>query len=177
MLQKSRLWREAIAVRSMNNRLTQARRGLSLSLGLGMTVLLGCTTATPEVRSHKAKPGDALVVVDDITIEMTHPFKPGEPNGLFDGGVRVKSSTGNKQIIEINAICSMPNLPDWPQYDNIYGRRLAEGEQPGIDGGATDWQLLIHFDAEPENKGRETAPRWAQRLADNLCRKGDFRDN
>ena len=63
----------------MNNRLTQARTGLGL--GLGMTVLLGCTTATPEVRSHKAKPGDALVVVDDITIEMTHPFKPGEPNG------------------------------------------------------------------------------------------------
>ena len=175
MLQKSRLWRETIAVRSMNNRLAQACTGLSLSLSI--TALLGCTTETPEVRSHKAKPGDALVVVDDITIEMTHPFKPGEPNGLFDGGVRIKGPTEDKQIIEINAICSMPDLPDWPQYDNIYGRRLTEGEQPGIEGGATDWQLLIHFDAAPENKGREAAPKWARRLADNLCRKGDFRDN
>ena len=116
-------------------------------------------------------------MVDEIIVEMTHPFKPGEPNGLFDGGVRVKLPSEETQVIEINAICSMPNLPDWPQYDNIYGRRLAKGEQPGINGGATDWQLLLHFDAEPENKGRETAPKWAARLAMNLCRKGDFRDN
>ena len=157
----------------MNNRLIQAATGLSL----GITVLLGCSTKTSEVRSHEAKPGDALVVVDEIIVEMTHPFKPGEPNGLFDGGVRVKLPSEETQVIEINAICSMPNLPDWPQYDNIYGRRLAKGEQPGINGGATDWQLLLHFDAEPENKGRETAPKWAARLAMNLCRKGDFRDN
>ena len=159
----------------MSNPLVQARKGLSLSLSI--TMLMGCTAATSEVKSYKAKPGDALVVVDEITVEMTHPFKPGEPNGLFDGGVRVKGSTEDTQIIEINAICSMPNLPDWPQYDNIYGRRLAQGEQPGVDGGSTDWQLLLHFNAEPENRGRETAPKWAQRLAENLCRKGDFRDN
>jgi hypothetical protein len=141
------------------------------------TTLLGCTPATTEVRSHEAKPGDVLVVVDDIQIVMTHPFKPGVPNGLFDGGIKIKSGTENGQAMEINAICSMPNLPNWPQYDNIYGRRLTDGEKPGIDGGATDWQLLLHFNAEAENKGREEAPQWAQRLADNLCRKGDFRDN
>ena len=151
---------------------TLGRMGLCLCI----TALFGCAGPTREIRSHQAAPGDVLVVVDDISVEMTHPFKPGEPNGLFDGGVKINTASNQDEYWEVNAVCSMPDLPNWPQYDNIYGRLLTKGEEPGVEGGATDWQLLLHFEAEPENMGRQTAPLWAQRLADNLCRKGDFSD-
>ena len=71
----------------------------------------------------------------------------------------------------------MPDLPNWPDYDNIYGRWLETGEAPGAEGGNTDWQLLIYFDGTNQKKGGEEAPPWAQRLAQNACRKGDFSDN
>ncbi len=71
----------------------------------------------------------------------------------------------------------MPDLPGWPDYDNIYGRWLKSDEQPGEAGGQTDWQLLLMFNGDKINKGREAAPSWAERLAQNACRKGDFRDN
>jgi hypothetical protein len=71
----------------------------------------------------------------------------------------------------------MPDLPNWPEYDNIYGRWLEDGEQPGEKGGDTDWQLLIYFDGNKKSSGEGEVPSWASRLAQNLCRKGDFRDN
>ena len=70
----------------------------------------------------------------------------------------------------------MPDLPNWPEYDNIYGRWLEADEEPGVDGGDTDWQLLMYFDGRLVNQGKQEAPSWAKRLAENLCRKGDFED-
>ena len=81
------------------------------------------------------------------------------------------------RLAEVNVVCSMPDLPNWPEYDNIYGRWLEDGEQPGEKGGDTDWQLLIYFDGDKKSSGEGEVPSWASRLAQNLCRKGDFRDN
>ena len=136
----------------------------------------GCKSSPKEVKYQDAEPGDALVVSDDTTIELSHAFKGGEPNGLFDGGVIVIEPGNGRRFIEINAVCSMPDLPDWPDYDNIYGRWLEADEEPGVDGGDTDWQLLMYFDGRSVNQGKQEAPSWAKRLAENLCRKGDFED-
>ena len=136
----------------------------------------GCKSSPKEVKYQDAQPGDVLVVRDNTLIELSHPFKGGEPNGLFDGGVIVIEPDDTRRPIEINAVCSMPDLPNWPEYDNIYGRWLETDEQPGVDGGDTDWQLLMYFDGRLVNQGTEEAPPWAQRLAENLCRKGDFQD-
>ena len=147
-----------------------------LVLALGCLTIQGCQPSLNEVKSHEAKDGDLLVRVDDTRIELTNAFKPGEPNGLFDGGVAVITKGEPNRKAEINAVCSMPDLPNWPQYDNIYGRWLEKGEQPGDKGGETDWQLLSFFDGKVVNKGREEAPNWAKRLSENLCRKGEFKD-
>ncbi|AII48110.1 hypothetical protein KR52_02915 [Synechococcus sp. KORDI-52] len=136
-----------------------------------------CSGTPTETRLQDAKPGDALVTEGETTITLTKAFRPGTPNGLFDGGVAVSSPAAEAKAAEVNAVCSMPNLPNWPNYDNIYGRWLESGETPGAEGGNTDWQLLIYFDGTTKNKGREKAPAWAQRLAQNACRKGDFQDN
>jgi hypothetical protein len=116
------------------------------------------------------------VVDGETTITLTKAFRPGTPNGLFDGGVSVSSAEMGERSAEVNAVCSMPDLPNWPDYDNIYGRWLESGEDPGAEGGDTDWQLLIYFDGTTKNKGGEEAPPWAQRLAQNACRKGEFSD-
>ena len=146
-------------------------------IALSMTAMQGCANQAKETPSHEAALGDTLVLVGDAEIRLTQTFKPGQPNGLFDGGISVTTNGNVTLQAEVNAVCSMPDLPNWPQYDNIYGRRLSEGETPGVEGGKTDWQLLLYFDGEAKNKGRETAPGWAKRLAQNLCRKGDFQDN
>ena len=138
----------------------------------------GCSTpARKETRLHEAQPGDVLVIKGDTTIKLSKAFRPGTPNGLFDGGVLVSSPEMEERAAEVNAVCSMPNLPNWPEYDNIYGRWLEPGEAAGIEGGDTDWQLLIYFDGSEQNKGSEPAPAWAQHLAQNACRKGEFQDN
>ena len=147
-----------------------------LALSLAVTCQ-GCQTQTEETRLHTAKPGDVLVVVEDITVTLTKAFKPGTPNGLFDGGVEISSNGPTTQKAEVNVVCSMPDLPNWPDYDNIYGRWLKKDELPGDQGGKTDWQLLLKFNSDEINKGREEAPAWAKRVAQNACRKGDFRDN
>ena len=136
-----------------------------------------CNGAPTETRLHEAKPGDALVIDGETTITLTKAFRPGTPNGLFDGGVSVSSAEMGERSAEVNAVCSMPDLPNWPDYDNIYGRWLESGEEPGATGGDTDLQLLTYFVGTGQNKGREEAPAWAQRLAENVCRKGDFSDN
>ena len=138
----------------------------------------GCSTpARKETRLHEAQPGDVLVIKGDTTIKLSKAFRPGTPNGLFDGGVSISSPEMEERTAEVNAVCSMPDLPNWPEYDNIYGRWLEEDETPGSEGGDTDWQLLIYFNGTTQNKGRQEAPTWAQRLAENACRKEDFRDN
>ena len=70
----------------------------------------------------------------------------------------------------------MPDLPNWPEYDNIYGRWLEDNEQAGEKGGETDWQLLVYFNGNKKSTGKEEAPSWALRISQNLCRKSDFRD-
>ena len=134
-------------------------------------------TALPRDTTARSQPGDALVIDGETTITLTKAFRPGTPNGLFDGGVLVRAPGVDERSAEVNAVCSMPDLPNWPEYDNIYGRWLESGEAPGAEGGDTDWQLLIYFDGTTQNKGGEEAPPWAQRLAQNACRKGEFSDN
>ena len=140
-------------------------------------VCQGCQAPSKETHLHQAKPGDVLVIDGDKRVTLTKAFKPGQPNGLFDGGVKVSDNSQITRWAEVNAVCSMPDLPGWPDYDNIYGRWLESDEQPGEEGGQTDWQLLLTFNGDKINKGREAAPSWAERLAQNACRKGDFRDN
>ena len=147
-------------------------------LGAAVALLCQACTGTPtETRLHEAKPGDTLVIDGATTITLTKAFRPGTPNGLFDGGVSASSAGLDAIRAEVNAVCSMPDLPNWPDYDNIYGRWLETGETPGEEGGDTDWQLLIYFDGNEQNKGSEPAPAWAKRLAQNACRKGEFEDN
>ena len=152
-------------------------RAMACLMALSMTAMQACTNQARETPSHEAELGDTLVVEGDTEVRLTHAFKPGEPNGLFDGGISVITDGSEGIRAEVNAVCSMPDLPNWPEYDNIYGRWLSDDEKPGVEGGKTDWQLLLYFDGEAKNKGRETAPGWAKRLAQNLCRKGDFQDN
>ena len=159
----------------MPKQVTRPRRIL---MGTAVALLCqACNGAPTETRLHEAKPGDALVIDGETTITLTKAFRPGTPNGLFDGGVLVNSTKTDAKRAEVNAVCSMPNLPNWPDYDNIYGRWLESDEVAGAEGGNTDWQLLIYFDGTMQDKGGEEAPTWAQRLAQNACRKGDFRDN
>ena len=130
-----------------------------------------------ETPVSKAQPGDVLVQIDSIKVVLTEPFQPGTPNGLFDGGVKTEDRPGETKHFEVNAICSMPDLPGWPAYDNIYGRAIKDSSEVGAKGGETQWQLLLPFDGEAQEKGKEKSPEWASRLAQNLCRKGDFQDN
>ena len=156
----------------------QAPTARRILLGTAVALLCqGCNGTPTETRLHEAKPGDTLVIDGATTITLTKAFRPGTPNGLFDGGVSASSAGLDAIRAEVNAVCSMPDLPNWPDYDNIYGRWLESGEAPGAEGGDTDWQLLIYFDGTTQNKGGEEAPPWAQRLAQNACRKGDFSDN
>ena len=146
------------------------------------TIIFACLSATScgaqkEVPISLAKPGDTISIVGDQRIVLVSEFKAGQPNGLFDGGVQVIDKNKNTRFVEVNVVCSMPDLPGWPDYDNIYGRWLEVDEKPGEEGGATQWQLLMHFNGKHVNKGNEEAPNWAQRVALNACRKGKFRDN
>ena len=129
-----------------------------------------------EVSFSQAKLGDTLTIVNNEKIVLVSAFKPGQPNGLFDGGVKIINKQQPIRFAEINVVCSMQELPSWPQYDNIYGRWLKQGEQAGDKGGETEWQLLTYFNGEEESKGKQEAPSWAKRLSQNLCRKGDFSD-
>ena len=152
------------------------RGAMACLIALSMTAMQGCTNPVKETPSHEAALGDTLVVAGDAEVRLTHAFKPGQPNGLFDGGISVTTNGSEALQAEVNAVCSMPDLPNWPQYDNIYGRWLKDGEIPGVEGGKTDWQLLLYFDGQTKEQGRKPAPAWAERLAQNLCRKGDFQD-
>jgi hypothetical protein len=101
----------------------------------------------------------------------------GEPNGLFDGVIRV-TAEGNTQpvLMEINAICSLPNEPGWPSYDNLYGRILSRAEEAEGRSGNTQWQVLYNFSGTQDVRmGQKPGP-WTDRLRNNLCRREDFDD-
>ena len=145
-------------------------------------MIIACLSITScskkkEIKIANATPGDTLAIVGDETVVLERAFTPGQPNGLFDGGINIHSNGKPTRLAEVNVVCSMPDLPNWPEYDNIYGRWLEDGEQPGEKGGDTDWQLLIYFDGDKKSSSEGEVPSWASRLAQNLCRKGDFRDN
>ena len=145
---------------------------------LSATVLLcGCSSNhKKETAAHKADIGDVLVIAENTHVVLRKPFKPGTPNGLYDGAVTEISESGEELHFEVNAVCSMPDLPGWPEYDNIYGKEIGDPSEAGETGGQTQWQTLLYFNGTVSNDGPEKSPEWATRLAQNLCRKGDFND-
>ena len=56
---------------------------------LSATVLLcGCSSNhKKETAAHKADIGDVLVIAENTHVVLRKPFKPGTPNGLYDGAV------------------------------------------------------------------------------------------
>ena len=81
-----------------------------------------------------------------------------------------------QQLLELNAVCSMPQSPGWPAYDNLYGRAIQRGEEAKGTTGTTSWQVLFHFDGRQEARMGSSPGPWLARLRDNLCRRGDFDD-
>lgn len=149
---------------------------LGLASGCGSSPQMNDQSQIDEVPAQRAKVGDVLITTNDAQVILTAPFRPGQPNGLYDGGVKIETSSAVTTHQEVNAICSMPGLEGWPDYDNIYGKTINNPSDAGQEGGNTEWQLLIKFNGENISKGKEKPPAWAKRLAQNLCRKGDFDD-
>jgi len=146
-------------------------------LALIATTLIGCNQPAIETPQAKAKPGDTLVRVETQKVTLIKPFRQGEPNGLFDGVVSIHASDGNTgKLMEINVVCSVPDEPGWPSYDNIYGRRINDADQAKGRSGDTEWQVLYSFSGKEEIRmGSKPGP-WVSRLRDNLCRRGNFDD-
>ena len=150
-----------------------------VATAFALALTAGCMPQQDQAREtpvNEAQPGDVLVTADNTDVVLTKAFKPGIPNGLYDGAVSTKSTTGETYHYEVNAICSMPDLPGWPDYDNIYGKPIDAPSDAGQTGGETQWQTLLRFDGTVSEQGAEPSPKWAERLANNLCRKGDFED-
>lgn len=140
------------------------------------TAIHGCSS-TREVRQAQSEPGDVLVSLGKTSVILEKQFKPGQPNGLFDGVISVSTSGSvKKQLIEVNAVCSIPNEDGWPDYDNLYGREVAEIEEANGPSGNTSWQILYRFSGTTETKMGQKPGDWADRLRDNLCRRGSFDD-
>jgi hypothetical protein len=149
---------------------------------IAVAVLAGCGPQT-EKAAHLAEPGDLLVRTSSgKEIRLVESFRAGQPNGLYGGVVDVidkaEGAGAGSERLNANAVCSLEDVPGWPQYDNLYG-----SVQAGLDEDGTEqsrWQVLLHFDGrieETKARGLNSSPQeWAQRLRDNLCRKGDFDD-
>lgn len=148
-------------------------RGLGL---LGLLALSGCGFLTREQPQSSAKPGDLLVQVGEQRVVLVEPFRGGEPNGLFDGVVKISGGGQPEQLLEVNAICSMPDEPKWPKYDNLYGTSVRNAASAEGRKGDTSWQVLFYFDGRKEVKMGKNPGVWLERLHDNLCRHGDFDD-
>jgi hypothetical protein len=148
--------------------------GLSLGLGLGLVACQRMPTETPQA---KAKPGDVLVRSGEVVVTLVKPFRQGEPNGLFDGVVTLGSREGSASgLLEINAICSLPAEPGWPNYDNLYGRPIRRVEEAKGASGETQWQVLYNYSGRQDVRmGQKPGP-WLYRLRENLCRRGSFDD-
>lgn len=147
---------------------------LALAVGVGVAA---CQRAPGETPQAKARPGDVLVRSEGTAVRLVKAFRQGEPNGLFDGVVSVEKEEGAPAaLMEINAICSLPGEPGWPSYDNLYGRPIQRLEEASGRTGNTQWQILFHFSGQRDGRmGHQPGP-WADRLRDNLCRRGHFDD-
>jgi hypothetical protein len=108
-------------------------------------------------------------------VRLAHAFRTAEPNALVDGVVRVEAK-GDQQLLEVNAVCSMPNTPNWPSYDNLFGRPIHRVQEAKGATGTTRWQVLFHYDGRVETRMGGSPGPWLARLRDNLCRRGDFDD-
>lgn len=137
-------------------------------------LLVGCGTSAEQPQS-RAKVGEILVNSQGHVVRLEHAFRTAEPNALLDGVVRVEGKVGQR-LLEINAVCSMPNIPGWPRYDNLFGRPIQRVEDAKGATGTTQWQTLFHFDGRVESRMGTTPGPWLARLRDNLCRRGDFDD-
>lgn len=138
-------------------------------------VLGGCGRAWRETPQAKARPGDLLVRTGGAQLTLIQGFRAAEPNSLLDGVVRLRQGK-REQLLEINAVCSMPALPGWPTYDNVYGRPLRTATEARGSSGTTRWQVLFHFNGNVEPRMGALLGTWVARLRDNLCRRGDFDD-
>jgi hypothetical protein len=148
--------------------------GLVAVVGLLSTALGACGSAR-ETALKNAAVGDTLVRAGDTTVMLAHAFRPGEPNALLDGAVRVRDGAGER-LLEVNAVCSLPNNPGWPAYDNLYGREIERPADAKGSSGITTWQVLFHFAGRQEARMGSSPGPWVARLRDNLCRRGDFDD-
>lgn len=136
----------------------------------------GCQ-ANKEIAQSTAKPGEILAHHNGTTVKLVSSFRPGQPNGLFDGVVSLSGPEHkSKKLIEINAVCSLPNEKDWPDYDNLYGRTVQNPAEAKGPTGKTEWQILYKFSGDIEVTTGKKPGAWADRLRDNLCRRGDFDD-
>lgn len=143
---------------------------------LGLLSFTGCGLLHREQPQSTAKPGDLLVQVGQLRVELVQPFRAGEPNGLFDGVVKVTAGDQPDQLVQVNAICSIPDEPQWPSYDNLYGTLMRSAATAEGRKGDTSWQVLFHFNGRTEVKMGQDPGAWLARLHDNLCRHGDFDD-
>lgn len=155
-----------------------SRRLAPAGVGVALLLAMAACGGQREVAVQQARAGDTLVAAGDTRVDLVQAFRPGFPNGLYKGVVRVQEpgGTAGGQLYALNGICSVRNQPGWPTYDNLYGHRvanLAEAERPA---GQKRGQVLYHFDGRIEASGAFTATPWMQRLKDNLCRRGDFDD-
>lgn len=138
-------------------------------IALGLAAVVSACSGNSEKPVAQAKPGDTLVVSGTSRVVLERRFRPGMPNGLYGGVVRVIQPGSQERRLVVNGICSMPGLESegWPSYDNLYGKRLP---------GQARWQVLFHFDGRIEaDKAGDDQP-WLARLRDNICRRGSFSD-
>jgi hypothetical protein len=186
--QRGELVGSGAAGRGQNGRVRNTRdrtsRGRTTRLGarLGALVLLGLALTAcgkeKEVAIQHAKAGDLLVRSQQTRVELVRPFRPGVPNGLYAGAVRVREPDGDPggSLHEVNVVCSIAGEPGWPSYDNLYGEPIRDAAKAVVSPTPSRWQILYHYDGRIEANGKLAARPWAARLKDNLCRRGDFDD-
>ena len=150
------------------DRLRPARTSLAVMALACAAVVSACSSST-ERPVAQAKPGETLVVSGNQRVVLERPFRPGMPNGLYGGVVRVIEPGQAERRLVVNGICSMPQLQaeGWPGYDNLYGRRLPSEVR---------WQVLFHFDGRIDASHTAQDLAWLTRLRDNICRRGSFSD-
>lgn len=147
-------------------------------VGVALLLALAACDGRKEVAVQQARAGDTLVTAGDTRVELVQAFRPGFPNGLYRGVVRVHEpgSPAGGQLYKLNGICSVHNQPGWPPYDNLYGHRIANLAEVDQTNDKSRGQVLYHVEGRIEASGSFTATPWMQRLKDNLCRRGDFDD-
>lgn len=152
-----------------------AEKAWRLPAALLLATTLSACGGARETALQLAAVGDPLVRTGNTTVVLAHSFRPAEPNALLDGAVRVRDTAGER-LLEVNAVCSLPDSPGWPAYDNLYGRAIKQPGEARGTGGNTGWQVLFHFDGRQEARMGTSPGPWLARLRDNLCRRGDFDD-